>query len=147
MVKKLIKKYILNNSRGFTLIEVMMAMTIFAVFITAILMSQSANVNHSIRMEEDLNLHNLAEMKMNEVLLNPPKFTNATDNDVKTGTFDIDDFKDYKFKVEFAKTKFPNFSQLIGSEDDDQESKDDATNRLVLILHAEANSNPEIVEI
>lgn len=125
------KTIISHNSKGFTLIEVMMAMTIFAVFITAILSSQSANVNQSMRMAEDLNLHSLAQMKINEVLLNPPVFTNATDNDAETGAFELEDFKDYKYKIEFSKTEFPNFDQLTGSDEEETQTKNDAIKKLI----------------
>lgn len=125
-------KSLLKNQKGFTLIEVMMAMTIFAVFVTAIILSQSANVSTSIRIAEDLNLHNLAEMTINEVILTPPKFTNALKNDKKTKNYEIDGFKHYKYTIEYKKTKFPNFADLTGqSEDEDNSANNQAVEKLI----------------
>lgn len=121
------KRINLINQKGFSLVEVMIALAIFSVFVTSIVLTQSTNVNNSILMAEDLNLHNLATMKMNEVLIAEKKFTNATEKDIDTGTFDGDDYSQYKYQVEFKKTEFPDFSQLIGKEDDEYTQTEDSS--------------------
>ena len=60
MAKKLI-----NSSAGFTLIEVMIALTIFGVFTTAYVVSQANNVNSSIEMQKNSILLSLCQNKMN----------------------------------------------------------------------------------
>jgi len=120
MVKKLI-----YTEKGFTLIEVLFSLAIFAAFLLGIYVTISHNVSSSILMKEDINLHNLAELKMNEVLLDKKEFTNATATDVDSGSFEIEGFKNYKFEVKITPTKFPDFSQIMGkSEDEDQGSGD-----------------------
>jgi prepilin-type N-terminal cleavage/methylation domain-containing protein len=118
-------KRINKNQRGFSLVEVMIALAIFSVFVTSLILTQSTNVNNSILMAEDLNLHNLAIMKMNETLIAEKEFTNATEKDPETGKFKGDDFKLYKFKIEYQKTEFPDFSQLMGQEEDEYSDKKD----------------------
>ncbi len=116
MEKRLIFKL---HSKGFSLVEVMIAMTLFALFITAFLMSQGSNISGSINMEEDLTMQALAQRKINEVLLDKPTFTNATENDVETKNFEEEEYKRYKYTIEYVKLEFPNFQQLTGSEEDD----------------------------
>ena len=132
MAKELDKNQFLDNAKGFTLVEVMIAMTIFALFTTAFLMSQGANIDDSSMMHEDLILHSLAKRKINEVLLDKPKFTNATENDVKSKAFEEDEYKKYKWTVEYKKLKFPNFQQLIGAtEEETQQDRNQAVKKMV----------------
>ena len=108
---------------GFSILEVLIALLIFGIFAGSIIFRLGNNVTGSIQMAEDISLHNLAELKMNEVLISQKEFTNATENDVDTGNFDIEGYKQFKYKVEIKKNEFPNFSQLTGtSEEDQQES-------------------------
>ena len=87
-------------------------------------MSQGYNISTSSLMREDITLHNLAELKINEVLLNPPEFTNATENDVESKNFEMEDYKIYKYKIEYKKMEVPNFNQLTGKSDDDDSNMD-----------------------
>jgi len=145
MAKRIVPSNILKNEQGFTLVEVMIAMTIFAVFITVFMMSQSANIGNSINMEEDLMLHNLAEMKMNEVLLDPPKFTNATENDKKVKKFEEEPFKNYQYKIEYKKLEIPDLSKLQGKGDDEEEgsSKSNKTDSIKKIVFEKMKKNME----
>ncbi|MBD65499.1 MAG: hypothetical protein CME62_09850 [Halobacteriovoraceae bacterium] len=106
---------------GFSLIEVMIALAIFAVFAVSIISTQSANIHSSIRMSQDLVLHNLAEMKMNEALLGKREFTNVTDKDPETGSIDIDGYKDFKFEIAYKKNEFPDFAQILGQDENEEE--------------------------
>lgn len=110
-----------GGQKGFTLVEVMIAMAIFGLFVTAFLMSQSANISGSVTMAEDLVMHGLAERKINEVLLDKPVFTNATENDIEIKRFEEEEFKKYQYKIEFKKLEFPNFNQLTGKEEEEED--------------------------
>src|SRR5690606_14180518 len=110
---------------GFTLVEVMIAMTIFALIITAFLMSQGSNISGSVTMAEDLVLHGLAERKISEVLLDKPVFSAATENNIEEKNFEEEDFKIYKYKIEYKKLVFPNFEQLIGATAEDEDEQED----------------------
>ena len=111
-----------NNQIGFTLVEVMIALTLFALFISAFIMSQGSNITMSMQMNEDLMLHNLAERKMNEVLMDPPVFTNATENDVETKNFEEDGYQKYKYTIEYKKLEVPDLAQLMGKTSDEMDS-------------------------
>lgn len=111
------------NQSGFSLLEVMFAIAIFAGFVSVIAQTQSYNVQLSTLMEEELKLHNLAKTKMNEVLIAQKRFTNATEKDPDTGTFKGDENEGYSYRVDFKRTEFPDFAQLMGQDDDQVENQ------------------------
>ncbi len=108
------------KDKGFSLIEVMIALAIFLAMATAFIQTQTGNISSSIRMEAEIKLHNLAELKMNDVLIQKHEFTNATENDVDSGTFEIEGYETYKYEVRITPMEFPDFSQIMGEEEDDE---------------------------
>jgi prepilin-type N-terminal cleavage/methylation domain-containing protein len=105
------------QQEGFSLLEVMIAMTLFAFFVSAYLTSQGYNVEDSRLSEEQLTLQQLAERKINELILDPPKFSNATANLVETRTFEESEFKNYEYTLEIKKITLPDFAQLFSQKD------------------------------
>ncbi len=103
--------------KGFSLIEVMIAITLFAFFVTAYLTSQGYNVQDSQLSEEQLILQQLAERKINEIVLDPPKFTNATQNMKETKSFEESDLKNYEYTIEMKRLTIPDFAQLFAQKD------------------------------
>lgn len=126
---------------GFSILEVLIALAIFGIFATSIIFRVSNNVTGSIQMDEDITLHNLAELKMNEVLLAKKAFTNATENDVDTGNFTIDGYQSFQYKVEIKPNEFPDFSQLTGTSEDDQAE----TNPVQKLIFDKLKKNMEIL--
>lgn len=113
-------------SHGFTLIEVTIAMTVFAIFASSFLISQGYNVSDSELSEEQLKLHMLCEKKMNELIINPPKFTNALQDTKETKTFEEEDFTNYSFTIEWKKLKVPDFAKLFAAQGENKGEGDDA---------------------
>ncbi len=107
----------IKNEQGFSLLEVMIAITLFAFFVTAYLTSQGYNVEDSRLSEEQLILQQLAERKVNELVLDPPKFTNVTATLKETKTFEEADFKNYEYTLEIKKLTIPDFAQLFSQKD------------------------------
>lgn len=91
----------------------MIAITLFAFFVTAYLTSQGYNVEDSRLSEEQINLQGLAEQKINEIVLNPPRFTNATANLKETKTFEESEFSKYEYTLEIKRVTIPDFAQLF----------------------------------
>jgi len=120
-----------NNERGFTLLEVLIALSLFAVFTTVFILSQATNLNNSSLMAEDVTLHNLAEMKMNEIQLDPPKFTNATENETETKAFEIEGYEKYKYTIEYKKLEVPNLNELTGKEEGEDNPNEDSRNKAI----------------
>ena len=103
----------LKNESGFSLLEVMIAITLFAFFISAFLSSQGYNVADSVNSEQQLELHSLAERTMNELLINPPKFTNAQKNSIETKKFTESEYSNFEYDLEIKKMEIPDFGQLF----------------------------------
>ena len=82
-------------------------------------------------MKEDISLHNLAELKMNEVLLDKKEFTNATATSSDTGTFELEGYENYKFEVKITPTKFPDFSQIMGKSEEEEQSTNSAIQKAI----------------
>ncbi len=99
---------------GFSLLEVMIAITLFAFFITAFLTSQGYNISDSALSEEQMILQSLAEKKINELFLEPPTFSNATENLKETKKFEEKEFENYEYTLEIKKLSIPDFAQLFG---------------------------------
>jgi prepilin-type N-terminal cleavage/methylation domain-containing protein len=115
-----------KNQKGFSLIEVLIAITLFAFFVTAFLTAQGYNVSDSQLSEEQLMLQQLCERKINELYLDPPKFENMAQGLKETKTFEENDLKGYEFTLEIKKLTIPDFAQLFGQKDGVSEEGQDA---------------------
>lgn len=116
----------LNSQKGFSLLEVMIAVTLFAFFVTAYLTSQGYNVSDSALSEEQLMLQQLCERKINELVIDPPKFTNAQAELKETKTFEETEFKNYEWTLELKKLTIPDFAQLFAQQDGTTEEAQDS---------------------
>ena len=103
-----------TNQKGFSLIEVLIAITLFAFFVTAFLTSQGYNVSDSQLSEEQLMLQQLCERKINELFLDPPKFQNIMGSMKETKTFEEKDLSGFEYTLEIKKLTIPDFGQLFG---------------------------------
>ena len=102
------------KEQGFSLIEVLIAVTLFAFFVTAFLTSQGYNVSDSQLSEEQLILQQLCERKINELFLDPPKFQNILGTMKETKTFEEKDLSGFEYTLEIKKLTIPDFAQLFG---------------------------------
>jgi prepilin-type N-terminal cleavage/methylation domain-containing protein len=112
--------------KGFSLIEVLIAITLFAFFVTAFLTSQGYNVSDSQLSEEQLMLQQLCERKINELFLDPPKFQNILGTLKETKTFEEKDLSSFEYTLEIKKLTIPDFAQLFGQKGSVSEEAQDA---------------------
>ena len=56
---------------------------------------------------------------MNEQLVNPPEFTNATENSKETKTFEDEEYSNYEYTIEYKKFLIPDITKLNTSQDID----------------------------
>lgn len=103
----------LKRQKGFTLLEVIVAFSIFALFATVFLQNQSQNVFDSREMNSEMILKSLCESKMNETLVDLPDFNNALDGKKETKTFERKGFEDYSYTLEFKRFKAPDIESLF----------------------------------
>ena len=112
MVKK-----ITSNTTGFTLLEVMIAMTIFAVFIATFVVIQGNNLRDSSMLREEETLQRLCLNKINEIAINPPTFQESLTLTPETKTFEH--FPNYQYTIKYQRFDMPDMNQLQGKESDD----------------------------
>ncbi len=105
------------DNKGFTLLEVMIAMTIFAVFITAFVAIQGNNLLDSSMMREEATLQRLCINKINELTLHPPAFSEALTLTPETKTFE--DFPNYQYTITYKRLEIPEFNKIQGINEED----------------------------
>lgn len=115
-----------NNQQGFSLLEVMIAFVLFALFVTAFLTATGYNVSESSVSEEQLLLQSLCERKINELFLTPPKFENMQSTFKETKTFEESAFSGYEYTLEIKKLSIPDFAQLFSQKGGTNEEGNDA---------------------
>jgi len=107
-----------NHSNGFSLLEVLIAVTIFLTFTTAFYVTRGQNKADSIMMREEITLQNLAESKINEIIDHPPELRDALtigpENDYKA----FDDYPDYEYAVKWKKIVIPDLAKIKGEEEE-----------------------------
>jgi prepilin-type N-terminal cleavage/methylation domain-containing protein len=112
----------MKRQEGFSLIEVMIATAIFAVFIVTFVTGQGYNLFDSVEIREETKMAELAELKMSELTLNPPELRETlTSASAETKTFE--DYPDYEWGLMIKKIKIPDISRIQGNEEN-QEQED-----------------------
>lgn len=113
-------KKIIRNNEGMTLIEVTIAILLFSIFITAFMAGQGGNITDSMQLKGELLLKDIAEMKMNEVLINPPEdfrpvAGKVNVNEEKKKFEEIQEYPDYRFALQLMKVTIPEFEKITGA--------------------------------
>lgn len=119
--EKIIKadlKNILKNQSGFTLMEVMIAIAIFTVFATVFITGQGYNLLDSTKLKEEMLMKDMAENKINEIIVNPPELSDSLT--LSKQTKDVENNSDYQYIIEYKKFFVPDMNKITGQE----ESKD-----------------------
>ena len=103
--------------KGFTLLEIMIALAIFAGFATSIALFQSAEIKGSAALREELILNNLAMLKINELKVKPPDL--GISKTLVPDKGDFKDFPDYKYTITYKTMDFSNLDLILLAEDED----------------------------
>lgn len=109
------------KDKGFSLLEVMVALVIFAIFIGSYVATEGYNKKSSSEIRNETILQYLAEYKLNEITINPPKFSLALTQSPEEGRFEIEDYEDYTWKAEYRELEVPDLSAIQGKEEEDEE--------------------------
>ncbi|MBF0299340.1 MAG: prepilin-type N-terminal cleavage/methylation domain-containing protein [Oligoflexia bacterium] len=111
---------------GFTLIEVVVSITLFAIFVLAFLTTEGSNVRDSVVMKEELLLQRLCEYKLQEILLDPPELRESLTLTPKKGNLEEIGYADYEYVVEYKRLKIPNLSAITGEGAEEEGAAADA---------------------
>ncbi len=118
MAKKL--NHLINSSKyGFALIEVMIALVIFASFIAAFSLAQSHNIASSQKLREELYLKDLCQNKINDILNNPPELNLGLTLTPNVEALDYDD-REYQFTTIYKEFKIPDISKIKGNDEEEE---------------------------
>lgn len=116
-------KIILNSKSGFTLIEVMIAITIFAMFSTAFVLGFGQSLVSSGSFKEEIFLKDIAENKINEIIVSPPTLSDSLTLSNETKEVEYDN--NYETIVKYKKFVAPDFAKLMSNEDTLNQSESD----------------------
>lgn len=113
MAKRKIKSPFYAGQSGFTLIEVMIAIAIFAVFATTFVTGTGYNLLDSGKLKEDILLKDFCENKINDIITNPPELrdTLTLAKEIK----DVEGNTNYQTIVEYKKFFVPDMNKITGS--------------------------------
>jgi prepilin-type N-terminal cleavage/methylation domain-containing protein len=115
---------LVKNDQAFTLIEVMTAMLIFALFATAFVTSMGYNVTTSEKMKLESELRNACEYKINEIIENPPEFREALTLKKDSGDFKEKELSDMKYEIEYKKFLIPDLAKIKGNAEGDEDANE-----------------------
>ncbi len=118
-----------HKQGGFSLLEVMIAMTVFSVFVAVYVTSQGYNISDSTLMREELMLQTLCETKINEIIISPPELRDSLTLSKETKTFE--DYEEYEYSIEYKKFILPDFKALMNSEDSEEE-EENSTQQMIM---------------
>jgi len=107
------------NNKAFTLIEVMIAMAIFAVFATAFITSMGYSITSSGTMKLEAQLKNICQYKINEIIEEPPEFKESLTLKKETGNFKEEEFEGFKFEIEYKQFLIPDLAKIKGSSEEE----------------------------
>jgi prepilin-type N-terminal cleavage/methylation domain-containing protein len=111
----------LSNQSGFSLMEVMIAITIFTVFATVFVTGEGYNLLDSAKLKEEMKLKDLCENKINEIITSPPEL-----RDSLTITKEVKDFENdsnYQYSIEYKKFVLPDMTKLKNSSEEEADPK------------------------
>lgn len=112
MVKKMIR-----NQKGMTLIEVLIAITLFGVFVTAFVTRNGMNLQSSLNFKNELKLRDLTASIINEILINPPELTDSLTLSPKTKA--IEKMPGFTYSITWKNFNIPDYTKMSGKNQDD----------------------------
>jgi len=124
MVKrKIISELFIANKKGFTLMEVMIAISIFAIFATVFVTGQGYNLLDSSKLKDEMIMKDLCENKINEIIINSPELRDSLT--LSKETKDFENNKDYKYTIEYKKFFVPDMSKITGGGEEKGKPKEE----------------------
>lgn len=110
-------KKIIRNQKGLTLIEVLIAMTLFAVFVTVFVVTNGTNLRDSVNFKEELKLRDVATSIINEVMINPPELTEGLTLSPETKS--VEGMPGHTYSIEWKKFELPDYTKMMGENQED----------------------------
>ncbi len=124
------------NQKGLSLLEVLIASSLFFIFFTTFLSSQTDNILDSIAMEEELKLHNLAENTINDLLFSPPPLKETLLETLDFQKFEEEENANYVYAVELLPFEIPDslMDRFTGGGEEEAQEPSPETQATKLLL-------------
>jgi prepilin-type N-terminal cleavage/methylation domain-containing protein len=119
-----------KDQSGFTLMEVMIAIAIFTIFATVFITGQGYNLLDSSQLKEEMIMKDLAENKINDIIVNPPELRDSLT--MTKETKDCESNTDYQCIVEYKKFFIPDMAKISGDSDKEGKDKDEESQQAQL---------------
>ncbi|MCK5884127.1 MAG: type II secretion system protein [Bacteriovoracaceae bacterium] len=129
-----------NKQNGFTLLEVLIALSIFAFFASAYVTRESYNLSLSSHIKEEEKLKTLCEQVINQLIATPQEYSETLITRPETKKFEKE--PEYEYTIEWKKLEMPDFNKLL-PEDERRESGTEASSGIEKSLLAQVKSNLE----
>lgn len=105
-----------NNAHGFSLLEVLLALGIFATFITAFFVGQGGNLNDSLQLKREAIMQRLCAMVVNELVVAPPRFDPSLTLSPEEKRFPAP-YDDYEYTIVYRRFQLPDLNVLSQGEE------------------------------
>ncbi len=119
------------KSQGFSLVEVLIAVTLFSIFLATYYSTRSTALLQSRRIREEVVLQRLCSEKLNEVILSPPELSEILTVADQTESIATKGFEGYQSIVQWKKLTIPDFSALITGEEGEEQNPRSALQKQV----------------
>lgn len=114
----------MKDQKGFTILEVMIALSIFSFFMVAYIASESGILARSFRSAQEATLRHYAQKKMDEIIINPPELADSLTITPIEGKFE--EQEDIKFTITYARLQMPDVQKILGEEEGENENENSA---------------------
>lgn len=114
----------MSNQSGFTLMEVMIALVIFAVFASVFVTGQGYNMIDSGKLKDELLMKDYCENKINDIIVNPPELRDSLVASKETK--DVPNDSNFQTTVEYKKFFVPDMQKISSTNDLDAKEKEDS---------------------
>ena len=104
--------------------EVMVAISIFAIFATVFVTGQGYNLLDSSKLKDEMIMKDLCENKINEIITNPPELRDSLT--LTKETKDFENNTDYQYTIEYKKFFVPDMNKITGDSEANGKEKEES---------------------
>ena len=109
--------------------EILVAITIFAFFISLFTVGMGNNINDGINFRKSTQMANLAQLILEQNQAHPPKIDPAKNTDLITKAFE--DNPNFQYTLKFSPIKIPSLAALKGEQEGGEKKGQDQAEQMI----------------